>query len=265
MLVRGLFDRCVRGLGVAAVLAAAPAAAETVTLATLTWPPYTGRELPAGGAVTDVVKRVFAKAGHETRVVYRPWNRAIVKAKRPDNGVVGYYPGYHCRHDPSASFHRSGVLGIRPIGFAKRDDAPFSWSDLEDLEGFRIGTVVGYANTRAFDRKAEAQELWTIPAQSDRANLRKLTKGLLNYAVIDRNVLSYLMSTDPKLREHRGEITMAETPLGEMPLFVCFRDSERGRRLLRTFNETLGKLEAREMLKARMKELMADVRPIPQE
>ncbi len=61
-----------------------PAAAQDkiVSVSTLDWPPYTGSELPRGGATTEAVRAAFAKVGYEINVAYRPWKRASTWPRR---------------------------------------------------------------------------------------------------------------------------------------------------------------------------------------
>lgn len=73
------------GIALGAVLALAwfgSAAAEDkiVGVSTLDWLPYTGSELPKGGATTEVVRTAFEQAGYGINVTYRPWKRAIAVA-----------------------------------------------------------------------------------------------------------------------------------------------------------------------------------------
>ena len=125
----------------------------TAHVATLDWPPYTGADLPSGGATTKVVRQAFEKMGLRTDVAYRPWKRAIDMAKDGKDGVVAYYPGYHCRHQEG--FVASEPIGNGPLGFAENADAPITWDSLDSIgqQQLKIGTVLGYANTDEFDQK----------------------------------------------------------------------------------------------------------------
>ncbi len=58
------------------------AVGEIIRVSTLNWPPYTGKDLPLGGATTDVVRAAFEKVGHEIEVNYRPWKRQSIWPKR---------------------------------------------------------------------------------------------------------------------------------------------------------------------------------------
>ena len=49
------------------------AAARTVELATLTWPPFYGPDLPEGGPVTELVRAALNSQGHRLEVRWVPW------------------------------------------------------------------------------------------------------------------------------------------------------------------------------------------------
>lgn len=138
-----------------------------MSLATLEWPPYTGSELPQGGATTAVARQALAAIGLETDVYYVPWRRAIAMAQNTTKGVVAYFPGYHCRH--VEGFIASEPIGSGPLGFAENVEAPLVWESLDDIgeRKLAIGTVLGYANTDEFDAKAGTGWLRTIPAKDD--------------------------------------------------------------------------------------------------
>lgn len=227
-----------------------------VHVATLHWPPYTSRDLPQGGAVTTVVRAAFAEAGKDVEVHYWPWKRAIAKAKSGSSGVVAYYPGYHCHHDPASDFVASRSMGTAPLGFAEHRDAEYSWSTLESLERLRIGTVVGYANTERFDARAAKGELRVIPSEDDASNLRRLLKKRIDYAVVDKYVMAYLLRTRPDLRRYRDVFRFDEKELELKNLYMCFRDDAEGRALRDLFNEGLERIAADEMLRRRIKELV---------
>ena len=220
----------------------------TVQVGTLHWPPYTARELPRGGAVTAVVRAAFAQQGYRVDVQVWPWKRAIAKAKADSNGVAGYFPGYHCHHDPDADFVRSQPLGTSPLGFAEHRDAPHSWQSLSDLQDLRIGTVVGYANSEAFDRAVAENQLNVVTATDDLENLYRLLQHRIDLAVVDKVVLAYLEQADPTLRAHADELQFDARTLKTTELFICFRDDARGARLRELFNRGLDKLDAQGML-----------------
>lgn len=217
-------------------------AEQSVTVATLEWPPYTSPDLPLGGAVTDIVIRAFENIETETEILTLPWQRAITTANTSSD-VVAYFPGYHCRHQEG--FVASEPIGFGPLGLVENAEAPISWETIDDLgeQKLLIGTVLGYANTDEFDQKAGTGWLNIVPAADDLTNLRKLVRKRIDAAVIDRLVLAYLLATEDSLNEGKELLVFDERPLAENTLFLCFDDTPEGRAMRDTFNEGLASID----------------------
>ncbi|MEJ1996454.1 MAG: ABC transporter substrate-binding protein [Limibacillus sp.] len=229
----------------AALLSAATFASADgkVTLSTLDWPPYTGSDLPSGGATTEVVRAAFDKIDMEIAVEYRPWKRAIDIALKGTGEVIAYYPGYHCRHRDG--FVASEPIGSGPLGFAEHADAPITWDTVDSLgeQQLKIGTVLGYANTDELDKKVGTGWVIAIPSNDDLTNLKKLARKRIDAVVIDKFVLEYLKATEPSLRGYRTKLQFNERPLEDKTLYLCFRDDEAGRAMLERFNNGLKQID----------------------
>jgi polar amino acid transport system substrate-binding protein len=237
------------GLAVAVVLAtglATPVMSgeKVVRIATLDWPPYTGKDLPKGGATTDVVRAAFEKVGYQVEVEYRPWKRAIDMAAKGTDDVIAYFPGYHCNHRDG--FVGSEPLGNGPLGFAEHVDAPITWATLDDIadQQLKIGTVLGYANTDNFDAKVGTGYILAVPSNDDLTNLKKLVRRRIDAVVIDKLVLEYMKATDASLKDGGDKLQFDETPLENKTLYLCFRDSEAGRPLKHIFNAGLEQIDS---------------------
>jgi polar amino acid transport system substrate-binding protein len=221
--------------------------ADSVTVTTLEWPPYTSAELPLGGATTEVVRQAFAAAGLDIEVEILPWKRAISVAK-DDPDAVAYYPGYHCHH--VEGFVPSDPVGNGPLGFAENVNSPVTWTSVDDLgeQKLKIGTVLGYANTDEFDQKAGTGWIKAIPAPDDVTNLRKLVRQRIDLAVIDKLVLSYLLATEPTLKGDANLLRFNSQTLAEKTLYLCFTDDGKGRALRDRFNGGLAKINVEQIV-----------------
>jgi polar amino acid transport system substrate-binding protein len=216
---------------------------KVVSISTLDWQPYTGSELPKGGATTDVVRTAFSKFGYKINVDYQPWKRAIDTADRGIDGVIAYFPGYHCNHRPG--FIASEPIGNGPLGFAQHTDVPMVWKDLDDIgkQKLMIGTVLGYANTDDFDAMVSTGSIQTITANDDVTNLKKLLRKRIDAVVIDKLVLEYLKVTDEDLKGSADKLQFNHKPLEDKTLYLCFRDDEQGRTLKQIFNTGLEQID----------------------
>jgi polar amino acid transport system substrate-binding protein len=215
--------------------------ARTIRLTTRDWPPYSTAS-DGHGASDAVVRAAFAAMGDDIEIRYMPWQRAILGVKQ-DPTVDGVFPAYASK-DRNDFCHWSQPIGKSPVGLAERRDAPLSWRTLDDLKNIRLGVVQGFVNTAEFDAKLGSGELSAEKAPDDAANLRKLLAHRLQAAVIDRNVMRYLMSSDPSLRGNGDQLQFNAHFLESKPLFVCFRKDAAGLTLARTFDEGLRRIDA---------------------
>lgn len=214
-----------------------------VVLASLEWPPYTGKNLIQQGATSAVVRAAFEAVGYEVEIRFLPWNRAI-EAARFDPEVAGYFPEYP-DEEREHEFLCSESIGKSLLGFAERKADEHVWYEYADLEKLMIGVVDGYVNTREFDRRVEAGEIKTDTSVSDLFNLRKVLADRIDYGVIDFNVYKYLLHSDRMLNARRGELRFDSRLLGINDLVVCFRPDKSGYELLRRFNTGLQSVRPR--------------------
>ncbi len=227
-------------LATAIAALATSAAAETVKLTTLEWPPYVNAD--ASGSSTDAVTAAFAAAGDDVVAEVFPWNRAVNLAAKDPN-YLGLYPEYY---DAGADAEKGGdrcvysnPFGTSPVGFIHRADNAFDWSDHASLGNYRIGVVDGYINESRFDAMVADGSLSVDAGPTDASNVEKVAAGRMDAAVIDRNVFEHLLATEPRLAKHKDALKFHEKPLINHNLLVCFENSDAGRAARDRFNSGL--------------------------
>lgn len=223
------------------ITAAAPASADVLRLTTLHWPPYTGVGLPRLGSMTAVVSGAAARVGDRMELRVLPWKRAV-RTGESAPGYAGYYPLYRTE-ERETRCHLSAPIGHSPLGLVEPADAPLPWETEADLAPYVIGTVEGYANTPTFDRLVAEGSLTVDPAVNDLTNLRKVLAGRIDAAVIDRNVMAYLVATTPDLRDRRDALHFNAHLLADKSLHVCFRRTDQGRARRDRFNRGLAAVD----------------------
>lgn len=229
------------GTGAASAETSPPGTRPVIQLASLEWPPFSSQALDRGGATTAVVAAAMQIAGFELQVSFFPWQRAVETGlKRP--GMFGYFPEYFSSDLATRQCAYSRPVGSSPLGFVYSTNAPVDWKDLTDLQGRLIGTVQAYVNTEAFDRLAAAGVLKVEPVSDDATNLRKVAAGRLPLAVIDRNVLNFLVNSRPELAAVRHRLTFHPRILEDKLLYVCFRPDAAGLALRDRFDAALATL-----------------------
>ena len=193
-----------------------------IHLASLNWPPYAGPSLPGQGATVAVLRAALHEMGYGLQVDFYPWVRAVSLANDSTSTYAGFFPVYF-NSETAQSFIYSSEAGSGPLGFAENTSKPVDWHSLNDLKSFSIGVVAGYNNTEEFDSMVADKQLQVHPVVIDKQNIRKVAYGRIDLAVIDRNVLHYMLSTDPELRPLSAKVRMNAHLLESKQLFVCFK------------------------------------------
>ena len=224
------------GLLLAALLALspapAPAPAQTadriVRFTAEDWPPFTGPGEPGDSIFLDIVTRALALRGYGVEVTLLPWKRAIEVAQA-DPSYVGVLPVYleDLRNIPG--FFASVPVMTSPLGLAERADNPVRWNVIADLAHYRLGTVLGYANTAEFDDAVATGKLDVEPAPTDAVNLERLAAGRIDAAVVDANAFEYLLEHEASLRAVGATLRFNGHVLAKQPVSVAFRQNALGR------------------------------------
>ncbi len=181
-------------LSIALCISVQAHAAELWRVTSLEWPPFSGRDLPQGGAGIAVLRAALLAEGIQLAVEYYPWTRAINTAR--GSAYAGVYPAWP--EDVRPGFVGSSVLFKSPVGFVEPRSRPLVWKRLEDLAGKKIGIVQDYGNTLEFMRLVKSNTFKAEVVVDDLTNVRKVAAGRIDAAFIDLNNLSYFLKHDAK-------------------------------------------------------------------
>jgi polar amino acid transport system substrate-binding protein len=217
-----------------------PAFSDTVYLTSLTWPPYSGKALNEQGASVALAKAAFKAMGHELKVDFFPWSRAVKHASQPDSKYAGYFPEYYYE---SNEFSFSNPMGKGPLGLIENKKKPIVWSAVKDLTQYKIGVVQDYVNTAEVDALIASGKIKAQTATSDETNIRKVAGGRIDAAVIDTNVFSYLLANSKDLEKAQEQVQINAKLLTEKELFVAFKNSTEGKKWLAIYNEGLKNID----------------------
>ncbi|KGY12836.1 ABC transporter [Vibrio tubiashii] len=212
---------------------------QQVYMTSLEWPPYSGEDLEQKGVSVAVAKAAFLAMGYELVVDFKPWVRSVALASKTDR-YAGYFPEYYFDTD---EFVFSDSIGTGPLGLVENRKSPISWREVDDLREYRIGVVQGYVNTVEFDALV-AQGLISVEASAnDIRNIYKVAKGRLDAAVIDSNVLDYLISIDQRAEMLAGRVRMNERLLETKQIYLAFKNTPEGHNWREIFNQGLEKID----------------------
>lgn len=222
-----------------------PVLCETVYLTSLTWPPYSGKSLNQQGASVAVAKAAFNAMGHELVIDFFPWSRAVKLASDSTSKYMGYFPEYFYE---SEEFLFSNPMGQGPLGLVENINKPISWSVESDLIQYKIGVVQDYVNTEKLDSLIASGKIKAQPVKSDDVNIRKVAGGRIDAAVIDTNVLNYLLANTDDLIKMKDQVKMNSKILTQKELFVAFKNTDDAKKWLAIYNQGLDKIDVTQIM-----------------
>lgn len=211
---------------------------KTVTLATLNWAPFLGKDMEDGGFVASVVREAFASQGTTANIRFYPWNRcmALGKAGRVD-GVIGVW----YNEERAADFYFSeSMLTNRKMLFSTTDsNVPTPYSSIRALSGYTIGITKGYTYTEEFDN---ADYLDKDPSPDLTTAFEKLF-AQRNDIVIGAYYPA-LYTIDKDFPMFKQDVRVLKPALKEDPLYVIFPKAlDDGASIRDTFNAGLAAIK----------------------
>jgi polar amino acid transport system substrate-binding protein len=216
-------------------------AAEIITIATLEYAPWTGKNLKDHGFVNHVITEAFQRKGYTVKYTYLPWKRAAAEAKEGKYSALSYV---YWSKDWEKDFFLSNPISEEKIVFFHLKSNPIKdWITLEDLKNYKFGATRGYTYTKEFWEAAKTRRLTVDVTNSDLQNFKKLLAGRIDIfpsGLVNGNSIlqkefdaskADLLSIDPK-------------PLSKTTGHLAFTKSRKNSEgLVRIFNQGLAELK----------------------
>lgn len=216
-------------------------AEETITIATLEYHPWTGKNLKFNGFVNHVITEAFKREGYTVQFIYLPWKRGVIETKKGKYEALSYV---YMSKDREKEFYLSDPISEEKIVFFHLKSNPIKdWETLDDLSNYKFGATRGYTYTKEFWQAAESKRINVDITDSDRQNFKKLfagridifPSGLVNgYSFLHKEFdisKSHLISYHPK-------------PLSKTTGHLAFtRSRKSSEHLLQAFNQGLAELK----------------------
>ncbi|WP_421865965.1 substrate-binding periplasmic protein [Motiliproteus sp.] len=122
-------------------LLAAVSKADNHQLVTGEFPPFTGKDLPAGGLATDIITLAFTAMGENVEVSYLPWKRGYETTLR--GRFLGTF-AYSKNEEREKTWLFSKPLYNLEEVFIGLSGSPLKYESDADLKGLRICKPLGY-------------------------------------------------------------------------------------------------------------------------
>lgn len=216
-------------------------AAETITIATLEYAPFSGKNLKFNGFVNHVIAEAFQRRGYSVKFAYLPWKRAVTETKNGQYAALSYV---YLTKDREKEFYLSDPISDEKIVFFHLKSNPIQeWQTLADLKNHKIGATRGYTYTHEFWQAVESKLLKVEITDSDKQNYKKLFAGRIDLFPSGlANGYSFLRKEFP-LSQSRL-ITYHPKPLSETTGHLAFsRSRKNSENLLQMFNQGLAELK----------------------
>ncbi len=153
-------------------------AEEIITVATLEYAPWTGKNLKFNGFVNHVITEAFRRKGYSVKFTYMPWKRAVIETKKGNYSALSYV---YWSKDREKEFYLSDPISVEKIVFFHLQSNPIKdWKTLDDLKNYKFGATRGYTYTKEFWQAAESKRLKVDVTDSDKQNFKKLFAGRID-------------------------------------------------------------------------------------
>ncbi|WDE06520.1 transporter substrate-binding domain-containing protein [Thalassomonas viridans] len=229
--------------------------ADTVYLASLSWPPYSGEELKQQGSSVAVARAAFEAMGHELVVDFYPWSRSVKLAADANSKYAGYFPEYHYS---TSQFAFSDAMGQGPLGLLEKSRSPLAWSKISDLQRYQLGVVRDYVNTAEIDLLIAKGVLQVQAAISDELNIKKVNAGRIDGAIIDVNVFHYLLRQEEQHKVLKEQLQINNRLLANKKLYVAFKKNHQSARWLAIYNQGLARINVQEIMEGYLLSMAGD-------
>lgn len=216
-------------------------AEQIVTIATLEYFPWTGKNLKFNGFVNHVITEAFRRGGYTVRYTYLPWKRGVRETK---NGAYSALSYVYFSKDREKEFYLSDPITAEKIVLFHLKSKPIkNWNTLDDLKKYKFGATRGYTYTSEFWKAAESKRLKVDLADNDEQNFKKLFVGRID--IFPSSLVNGYSILKKEFDPGKSQLlTYHLKPLSSTTGHLAFtRRSQDSGKLLQVFNHGLAKLK----------------------
>ena len=217
--------------------ASSASAAELLRVTGSHWPPYLDEELENGGLAADLVRTALTRAGYQVEGSAEPWSRAYEGVAI---GVYDVVAAIWQNEERGEELIFSNPYLLNDIIFMSRQGVLGTYNTINDLRGFRIGVIRGYAYDDAFDNHPQ---LLRVPSSNLIQNLLMLSQGRLEVVVGDK--WSMLHEISQYIPEDIGVFVALPRPLARRALRLgVSRHNPHAQEIVAAFDKAIVDMQA---------------------
>lgn len=166
------------------------------------------------GFLIEISKEAFRRVGYTVNIQYMPWARALQTVM---GGHAEALLGAYFTDERAEKMQYTNSIGASEIVFFKLRDADITYSRLEDLRPYRIGTIIGASYTTEFDKATFVEK---EPTSDYNINLRKLLAGRVPLIVEKKAVILNALAI--RYPESANKVVALDKPLKTGKFFNAF-------------------------------------------
>ncbi len=231
-IVRNIYKLILLSLSLGSLVISLDSWAETVTLATGEWPPYTSEQREGYGFITEILSQVFEEMEVEPKYEFHTWEECYELVKHGNIWAAFPY-GYTEERAEEVLF--SATVGDSTTKFFYYSIPPAeTYVTLEELQPYTIVGITGYFYEEDFRRAG----LNVTYVNDETQALHKLFAGEAQLLPLNELVGRALIKQ--LFPEHTEEFDTLDTPynVNELKLIVS-KDYAESAELLKLFNKEL--------------------------
>ncbi len=227
------------------ILSAGFASADTLTIRTDAWPPYSddpGSEQP--GYMVEVLQEIFGAKGVEIDYQLMPWEQCL---KTVEKGRFDAVIGTDTEEAPGFVFPEES-FGKYQSAFYVKKGYPWNYRGINSLKQIRLGVIHGYDYGGELGEYVESDsgtdKIYTIKDEDALPKLLKMLKAGRIDAIVDNLPVVEFTLKDENFE--RGEIVYAGSEdISSSDLFVAFSPAkESSKEYAKIFDDGLKKLRS---------------------
>ena len=236
------------------IISGAPAE-EIITIATLEYQPWTGKDLKYNGFVNHVIAEAFRRKGYSVEFTYLPWQRGLVETKNGKYTALSYV--YFSKERENEFYLSDPISEEKIVLFHLKSNPIRDWQTLDDLKNYKFGATRGYTYTKEFWTAADSKRLKVEVTDSDKQNFKKLFTGRIDIFPSGLvNGYSLLQKEFPVTKSEL--VTYHPKPLSKTTGHLAFtRSGKNSEKILQVFNQGLGELKAQDLYAKFVSDLLA--------
>jgi polar amino acid transport system substrate-binding protein len=121
---------------------------KSLSVCTLEWAPYIGKNLPGNGWAWALIKEVMETKGYKLNLQIHPWVRSVHLVK--NGSCDALCPPFYSKERAQWAWFSAPFTETRSV-FFKLKDKDIDFNSLQDLKSYKIGVVRSYVITPEFD------------------------------------------------------------------------------------------------------------------